>query len=82
MYLYVRLMVWIQLLLTYTKGYVLYIRLTYSRYILYDIIILKPFLFFHISHDCITIICIIVVIVVAVTYNIILTLFLSLKIKL
>ena len=48
-------MVCIQLLLTYPEDYTLYIKSICNKYMLYDIIILEPSIFFYISHDCMTV---------------------------
>jgi len=43
-----------QLLLAYSKGYALYIRLTYGKHMLYNIIILESSSFFYVLHNCVT----------------------------
>ena len=63
-------MVYAQLLLTYPKGHVLYIRLTYGKHILYNIIIPEFFMSFYVLCDCV---------IISIIYDIILilTLFFS-----
>ena len=53
--IYARLIVYVQLYLTYSKDYILYIRLIYNEYTIYNVIIPESFIFFHMLYDCVTV---------------------------